>query len=213
MSHVVLLGDSIFDNERYVPGGSPLIEQLRSRLPREWRATLLAVDGAVAADVLRQFARLPADATHLIVSVGGNDALMSSHIVADDSASAPQAFRAAADAQREFRDDYRDVIRSLRSVGKPAAVCTIYDTIPDMPRESLTALAVFNDVILREAFQVSLPVLDLRLICDETRDYSSLSPIEPSEIGGAKIVRAMVHLLTHHDFSRSESVIYGKKAG
>jgi hypothetical protein len=209
MSHVVLLGDSIFDNARYVPDGSPVIEQLRAHLAREWRATLLAVDGAVAADVLGQFARLPADATHLVVSVGGNDALMSSNIVADASVSAPEGFRAAADAQRQFRDDYRDVIRALRAVGKPAAVCTIYDSIPTFPLEAMTALSVFNDVILREAFQARLPVVDLRLICDEARDYSPVSPIEPSEIGGAKIVRAIRRLVTGHDFSRGESVVYG----
>jgi GDSL-like Lipase/Acylhydrolase family len=210
MSHVVLLGDSIFDNARYVPGGSPVIEQLRAHLPREWRATLLAVDGAVAADVLRQFARLPADSSHLVVSVGGNDALMCSNIVADASVSAPDAFRAVADAQRQFRDDYRDVIRSLRAVGKPAAVCTIYDSIPTFPPEAMAALSVFNDVILREAFQARLPVVDLRLICDEARDYAAVSPIEPSEIGGAKIVRAIRRLVTGHDFGRGESVVYGK---
>ena len=44
MSHVVLLGDSIFDNGLYVPGGSPLIEQLRTRLPKGWKGTLVAVD-------------------------------------------------------------------------------------------------------------------------------------------------------------------------
>jgi hypothetical protein len=182
---------------------------LRAHLPREWRATLLAVDGAVAADVLRQFARLPVDSSHLVVSVGGNDALMSSNIVADASLSAPDAFRAASDAQRQFRDDYRDVIRALRAVGKPAAVCTIYDSIPTFPPEAMTALSVFNDVILREAFHARLPVVDLRLICDEARDYSAVSPIEPSEIGGAKIVRAIRRLVTGHDFGRVESVVYG----
>ena len=38
--------------------------------------TLLAVDGDTARDVDAQRQRLPADATHLIVSVGGNDALL-----------------------------------------------------------------------------------------------------------------------------------------
>ena len=33
MSHVVLLGDSIFDNGRYVPGGPSVIEHLRKALP------------------------------------------------------------------------------------------------------------------------------------------------------------------------------------
>lgn len=51
MAHLVLLGDSIFDNAAYVPGGEPVIEQLRSRLPRTDRATLLARDGSIVATV------------------------------------------------------------------------------------------------------------------------------------------------------------------
>lgn len=45
MGHAVLLGDSIFDNERYVPDRPPVIEQVRRSLPPAWQATLLAVDG------------------------------------------------------------------------------------------------------------------------------------------------------------------------
>jgi hypothetical protein len=45
--HIVLLGDSIFDNGAYVSGGPDVVAQLRSRLPQGWEATLLAVDGAV----------------------------------------------------------------------------------------------------------------------------------------------------------------------
>lgn len=81
MGHIVLLGDSIFDNARYVPGGPSVVEHLRRALPAAWRATLLAVDGSVAADVVRQLADLPADATHLVVSAGGNDALGHSYTI------------------------------------------------------------------------------------------------------------------------------------
>ena len=54
-----------------------------------------------------------------------------------------------------------------------------------------------------------LPVLDLRRVCTEGRDYSELSPIEPSAIGGAKIALAISWLLGSHDFSRTESVVFG----
>ena len=47
MKHIVLLGDSIFDNAAYVNGGPEVIEQLRSILPQDWQATLLAIDGNV----------------------------------------------------------------------------------------------------------------------------------------------------------------------
>ena len=48
MAHIVLLGDSIFDNARYTLGEPDVISQGRQLLPASWRATLLAVDGRVA---------------------------------------------------------------------------------------------------------------------------------------------------------------------
>jgi hypothetical protein len=208
--HVVLLGDSIFDNESYVPGGAPVIEQLRRKLPRGARATLLAVDGAVTSGVARQLARLPADATHLVVSVGGNDGLRHIGLIEDGRYSAPEGFRWLADAQREFRRDYQEMLKAVLSAGKPAAVCTVYDAVPGLVAPAVTALSVFNDVILREAFRSGLPVLDLRMVCTEPGDYSAMSPIEPSEAGGLKIVSGIAAILTAHDFKRGQSVVYGR---
>jgi AraC-like DNA-binding protein len=42
MIHIVLLGDSIFDNAAYVAGGPDVVRQLRDTLPSGWRATLNA---------------------------------------------------------------------------------------------------------------------------------------------------------------------------
>jgi len=81
MKHIVLLGDSIFDNAAYVNGGPDVIKQLRSLLPRDWQATLLAIDGSVTSDVIKQIPKIPASATHLIVSVGGNDGLSNADIL------------------------------------------------------------------------------------------------------------------------------------
>ena len=75
MKHIVLPGDSIFDNARYVDEGPDVIKQLRSILPQDWQATLLAVDGSVTTNAIDQIAEVPSSATHLIVSVGGNDGL------------------------------------------------------------------------------------------------------------------------------------------
>jgi len=54
MRHVILLGDSIFDNARYVPG-PPVIDQVRKVLSQGWLAFLLAVDGSITEHVRDQF--------------------------------------------------------------------------------------------------------------------------------------------------------------
>jgi hypothetical protein len=209
MAHVVLLGDSIFDNASYVPGGPDVPGQLRRALPRDCRVTLLARDGAVAADIPGQVERIGEDATHLVVSVGGNDALQNAWLINESGGSIGQAFTRLAQIQQKFRRDYQDAIRAVLTRRRPTALCTIYDAVPGLEREELTALSVWNDVILREAFRAGLPVLDLRLICTDPPDYSSLSPIEPSDRGGAKIVAGIVRLLAGHDFSRANATVYG----
>lgn len=208
MSHVVLLGDSIFDNALYVPGGEPVIAQLRSRLPRGDRATLLAVDGSVVASVARQLDGVPEDATHLVLSTGGNDALEHSAIINERTASARDVFRTLARVHVDFMRAYREMLRAVRALRWPTAICTIYDAVPGLQAEAIAALSIFNDAILRIGVEAGVPIIDLRLVCNEARDYSAVSPIEPSEIGGAKIASSIAAVVARHDFTRGESIVY-----
>ncbi len=140
MSHVILLGDSIFDNERYVPGGPAVIEHLRKSLPGGWQATLLAVDGAVVSGVLQQLAGLPADATHLVVSAGGNDALAGSMVLHEAACSVAEGLSRLADLHEEFQRDYREMLAQVLGRSRPTAVCTVYDAIPGLGRVDRTGL-------------------------------------------------------------------------
>jgi hypothetical protein len=208
MGHVILLGDSILDNARYVPGAPPVIEQLRSTLPEGWQATLLAVDGDTTGGVEHQLRGLPDDATHLVISAGGNDAIARSGILDGDVRTVSEAMAIMQMVRNRFRDAYRTMLQALSATGKPSTVCTIYDAIPGLGPGQLAALACFNEVILLEAARDGLPVVDLRLVCGEPGDYSSLSPIEPSEAGGAKIVRVIAEVVTSHEFGRHRSALY-----
>jgi len=208
MGHVILLGDSIFDNARYVPDRPPVIEQLRRSLPGGWLASLLAVDGHMVGDVVTQLGRLPSDATHLVVSAGGNDALSEIATLAEPTDTVAEGLRLLRTVQGEFRDAYRSMLVAACATGKSPAVCTIYDAIPGLGPAELAALALFNEVILREAFRVGLPIVDLRLVCDHADDYSSVSAIEPSMTGGLKIARAIAELVTTHDFGQRRSAVF-----
>lgn len=208
MSHVVLLGDSIFDNARYVPDEPPVIEQLRHALPVGWQASLLAVDGDVTADVPVQIRRLPQDATHLVISVGGNDALGARGILYDSARSGDEVLARFAEVQTRFRNDYQTMLQRVLALRLPTVVCTVYDSVPGLEAGAATALSVFNDVILREAFAAGLPVIDLRLVCNKDADYSTVSSIEPSAIGGQRIVKAIVSAVMSHDFTVQRSGIF-----
>ncbi|HSD91723.1 MAG TPA: SGNH/GDSL hydrolase family protein [Methyloceanibacter sp.] len=209
MKHVVLLGDSIFDNQAYVGAGPDVIEQLREALPASSSATLAAVDGSVTADIKSQLKTIPKNATHLIVSAGGNDALHEKGLIEESARSVAEVLDKLADVREAFQASYAAMLDAVVARKLPTAVCTIYEArYQDRTTRKIAGagLAVFNDTILREAFKRALPVIDLRLMFDDDADYAN--DIEPSVKGGAKIARAIVTLVETHDFTRRRTEIY-----
>jgi len=209
MKHVVLLGDSIFDNKRYVGEEPDVIDELKADLPAGWTASLNALDGSTTLDIAGQLKRLPPDATHLVVSVGGNDALEHKNLLDEKASSVSEALDKLGKIRTEFQANYRAMLDHLLAVKLPAAVCTIYEAHykdPDTHRIAATGLSVFNDIITREAFARGLPLIDLRLIVTVDDDYAN--DVEPSSKGGAKIARAIADLVTTDDFKQERSVVF-----
>lgn len=207
MSHVVLLGDSVFANGAYVRPGEPdVLTQVQAKLPNGWRATTNAMDGTATMGVELQLARLPQDASHLILSVGGNDVLGSTGILQESARSVAEVITRIADVREAFARSYRKMLDRVVSYRLSTALCTIYDARfpnPEERRQVVTALSIFNDIITREAFSRRLTLIDLRLICSEPDDYAN--PIEPSAKGGDKIANAIAQVVTGNtNFPRSQ---------
>lgn len=197
MPHVALLGDSILDNGSYTAGGPAVIDQVREQLPVGWRATLLAVDGATTESIPAQVARLPPDATHLVLSVGGNNALMRQDILDKPVRSTAEAFSMFYRAVHEFENAYRKALDQCLDASLPLTLCTIYNgRFPDVAyqQRATVAIAAFNDAIIRLGVEKQLKVIELRHICNRDEDYAN--PIEPSSAGGAKIAKAIVRAVT-----------------
>jgi GDSL-like Lipase/Acylhydrolase family len=209
MRNVVLLGDSIFDNKSYVGSGPDVIDQLKGDLPSGWTATLAARDGSTTADIKTQLKSMPQDATHLVVSAGGNNALEEKKLIEESARSVAEVLDKLAKIKAAFAKDYRAMLDGVLAKKLPAAVCTIYEARYSDPTTRQIAgagLTVFNDVIMREAFARGVPVIDLRLVFDEDSDYAN--DIEPSVKGGAKIAKVIATLVTTHDLTRRRSEVY-----
>ncbi|MBX7220871.1 MAG: SGNH/GDSL hydrolase family protein [Blastocatellia bacterium] len=192
MEHIVLFGDSIFDNKAYV-SGPDVVQQLGKLIPSTWKATLRAVDGSLARNVLAQTGALPPDATVLVLSAGGNNALQELFLFDQPLGTFSASLLSLATSLEQFEEEYRHTIAHLQNLQLPLVVCTIYYPQfpePDIQRAAKPVLAVYNDVILRVALEQQLPVIDLRRICASPEDFAN--PIEPSLVGGAKIAQAIV---------------------
>jgi hypothetical protein len=223
--HIVLAGDSIFDNGSYVPGQPDVAQQLRNQLGEDSNVTLLAIDGDVTKDVHNQLTQLPEDTSHLFISVGGNDALGQLHIFTDPVSNVGEGFLKFSRVQTIFQQEYKAMLENALSLNIPTTICTIYKPCfyhPDMSRVgsyvgngvsntdlqnvSVTALTAFNDVILQEAVTTGIPLMDLRVMYDNVADYAN--PIEPSTVGGQKMVSVMESIINDHPFSENMTVLY-----
>lgn len=114
-----------------------------------------------------------------------------------------------AEIRQTFQKRYAAVLESVLQRQLPTTLCAIY--YPNYPDDFLQevgqiAVSVFNDVVMAEAFRRKLPLIDLRLVCSESRDYAN--PIEPSAIGGAKIAHVIYHVVSKHDFTQPQSCVY-----
>jgi hypothetical protein len=210
VKRVVLLGDSVFDNAAYVGRNPDVRRQLEDLLPEGSQVTLVARDGAVITDVATQLHGLPRDATHLIVSVGGNDALLASGVLDERATSVADALEKLAAIADRFSRDYSAMLGRVLAAALPAAVCTIYEPRFPQParrRIAATALTLLNDRITREAFSRGLTLIDLRLICDRDEDFAN--EIEPSARGGAKIAQAIAEFASG---ASPSAAIIGKRS-
>lgn len=213
--HVVLLGDSVFDNAGYLQGNGPdLVMQLKTRLSEGWQATRLARGGSVASDVTDQLGRLPRDATHLVISAGGNDAGRRESVLEEAVRSVAEGLARIARVRESFARDYRTMLDVALAQGLPVAVCTIYDprfSEPGRRQISVIALAAFNDVITRAAFARGISLLDLRLICNREEDFAA--PTGPSVPGGAKIAAEIARWTRGHGCASRRSEVFAGSEG
>ena len=226
MKHIILAGDSVFDNRSYVKDGEPDVrDQLAHLLADGDRVTLIAEDGGINEDLSKQLDNIPKDATHLFISTGGNDALMHIDSFSESVSTIGDALDSFNEMVQEFEKEYIKMLTNTIKYGLKTTLCTIYNPCFDhdnidrikymfppntnfkkLQRRSTTALPLFNNIIFQEAFNFGLPLMDLRLIFNDKADYSN--PIEPSVVGGIKMAKIIKEISYNHDFSMKDSVVY-----
>ncbi len=197
---IALLGDSIFDNKNYTEPGQAVTDCLKRELKTAAVPVLYAVGGSVTALITDQIDKLSAETSHIFISSGGNEGLRVKPLL-----NVPNQLETIAVIQQGFRTVYSKLLKKALATGLPVTVCSIYDKSPAMEPWQLAALAVFNDGIIREAVSAGISIIDLRAVCTEAEDYSSVSPIEPSGQGSAKIaavIRKVFEDKTNADYPR-----------
>lgn len=208
--HVVLLGDSIFDNKRFVRRGPAVVEQLGKELPAGWQTTLRAAANMPIEQMPRQqVARIPQNATHLALCAGGVNAIEGLINVFRS----PNPLQQLKQDREDFERDYGVLVAGLLALKKPLVLCTI--PAPDFTNPNLQAAAIigelglplFNDIVTKTAVANGLPLLDLRLVLKGKPDHAA-DGLHLGPAGGKKVAERLARIVREHDFAHAQTVAY-----
>lgn len=162
-------------------------------------------------DIGIQLRQVPEDASHLVLSVGGNDAMMQVDILTRPTDRVWDALTQLSYVVDMFEEQYRSCLGAVMGLDVPVATCTIYDGAFDVAsgeqRVVSAALRVFNDAIIQASLDHGCSVIDLRRVCGERSDYAN--PIEPNAQGGGKIAETIFQLVSGDADDRSVIVPSG----
>jgi len=215
-THIALLGDSTIDNGRWVPRGEPSVfEQVQQLEPN---VTLCARDGAMIGAIREQLKQIPEDATHVVISVGGNNATgASSTILGEPVTDCEEALGRLHDFAVTFEADFAAEMTHLKQhIGnRHLVICSCYnpcfaawDVATVQQGVANLTLSVLADVVLRIATRLKAPVIDLRRVMNKVEDFAN--PIEPSSLGGAKFAAEIVKVVRTHPFEFG-TIVYPKE--
>ena len=220
---IILLGDSIIDNKSYVSSRElDVTEHLKELCIGDLNSTVenYAVDGDTMDDLERGQlgSNNLSDASHIVVSIGGNDLLNNISFLQTTSELSKIMGKGAMIGKwgvkelnpsrnkvfeetyfeiiKPFRKQYETIVANLANHRANLLLCTVYegdlvdsDEFSDVNNSSKTMVSIFNDIVYRIANKYGADVLELRDIFVRPEDYAN--PIEPSHIGGGKLAKAI----------------------
>lgn len=189
--HLVLMGDAL----QNINLGQGEVESALVPRPRNpWKLTILQPEQVLRPGPVRAF---PQGATHVVICVEGGWAIETSGLLRGEARLVRDALDTLATAADEFENVFAGLIAAAQETGLPAVVCTLVParyTEPAEQRSAATALAIFNDRVVRCAFAARLPIVDLRMVCDEDRDFATQTLLSSAGVRkAANVIRSALY--------------------
>ena len=179
---VLLLGDSVLKNDTYVDKGYSITDQLRNYVD----VNIVAQDGAKILDISRQLQsyQLQPTANKIVISIGGNNILEEIPFYNEEHID-------------NLFDEYKNTILHIKNVlqirSSNIILCNIYYPPSYMYRKYDKTITKWNKLLDAFAKQHSFKILNIANIMNEQEDFTH--EIEPSRIGGNKIVQALKQVI------------------
>ena len=183
VTHIVLLGDSIFQNNNYVPKSKSVEYLLKEKLSIP--SLVLAQDNAIIYDIPKQYNSMPlnlnAKTTNLYISIGGNDLL---NLYEHNNTNNSKLFNMVWEIYK------KTILMLLDSTQCNIILTDIYFITDPNYSKYIPMIKKWNSNLYQFADQHKLNVFKISKILTQPKDFTN--SIEPSVIGGNKMVNSFI---------------------
>ena len=183
VTHIVLLGDSIFQNNNYVPKSKSVEYLLKEKLSIP--SLVLAQDNAIIYDIPKQYNSMPlnlnAKTTNLYISIGGNDLL---NLYEHNNTNNSKLFNMVWEIYK------KTILMLIDSTQCNIILTDIYFITDPNYSKYIPMIKKWNSNLYQFADQHKLNVFKISKILTQPKDFTN--SIEPSVIGGNKMVNSFI---------------------
>tara|TARA_A100001015_G_scaffold12651_1_gene14903 strand:+ start:1165 stop:1809 length:645 start_codon:yes stop_codon:yes gene_type:complete len=183
VTHIVLLGDSIFQNNNYVPKSKSVEYLLKEKLSIP--SLVLAQDNAIIYDIPKQYNSMPlnlnAKTTNLYISIGGNDLL---NLYEHNNTNNSKLFNMVWEIYK------KTILMLIDSTQCNIILTDIYFISDPNYSKYIPMIKKWNSNLYQFADQHKLNVFKISKILTQPKDFTN--SIEPSVIGGNKMVNSFI---------------------
>ena len=184
VTHIVLLGDSIFQNNNYVPKSKSVEYLLKEKLSIP--SLVLAQDNAIIYDIPKQYNSMPlnlnAKTTNLYISIGGNDLL---NLYEHNNTNNSKLFNMVWEIYK------KTILMLIDSTQCNIILTDIYFITDPNYSRYLPIIKKWNANLYRFASKNNFKVFKISEILTQPQDFTN--SIEPSSVGGKKMVNSFIY--------------------
>jgi hypothetical protein len=170
---IILLGDSILQNQSYVSRGNSVYELIKRNIPN---TLCYASDGSLIIDVYRQLDKIGKTQKGIfILSIGGNDLLYRPTCI------------------EEITIKYKELIEWIEEQFPNGKLYLLDIYFPQRIKENHDKIMQWNQFIYSLAREKELNVIKISRYLNESEDFTKC--IEPSDNGSKKIARIILETI------------------
>jgi hypothetical protein len=180
-NHIVLMGDSMFDNKNYVYYNETVSKHL---MEYHYNTINVAKDGAVISDLKKQLKKIPKKMQNkdnlLFISIGGNNILNAYSLKEDNFGDVTII--------KDIFDHYKTIIDKIILTTKMSVILLdLY--YPPKKEEYFKLIDWWNMYLKQFANERNLPILEVSEILNKGDNF--VNDIEPSNKGGKILSKAI----------------------